>query len=349
VVETFFRSDALQGAFVTQGVIGTAASPREPGTAYVMAHHLFGGVGGMDGTWGYVVGGMGSVTRALAEAATEAGARILTNAPVAEILPGEGVRLESGDVVRARAVLSNADPKRTFLGLLPDGAIDERTRSQIAAIDTRGSVVKVNLALSELPDYAAMPGREAGPQHRGTAEICPSIDYLERAWSDAQGGRVASEPFMEVFCSSSVDDSLAPPGVYVLSCFAQYAPQIAGADWPAMREEAGDAVIRTFARYAPNVPGAILHREVLGPPDLEERFGLTGGNIFHGEILPGAIFGERPLPGWGGGARTPVKGLYLCGAGAHPGGGVMGAPGRNAAMIALADLAAEDAGQRTRR
>ena len=342
VVETFFTTDALQGAFVTQGVIGTAASPREPGTAYVMAHHLFGGVAGLDGTWGYVRGGMGSVTQAIASAATEAGATIRTGAPVAEILPGDGVRLESGQVIRARTVLSNADPKRTFLTLLPPGAIDDETRAAISSIDTRGSVVKVNLALRELPDYVAMPGRAPGPQHRATAEICPSVDYLERAWGQANAGSVADEPFMEVFCSSVVDDSLAPPGVYVLSCFSQYAPQVPAGEWPGLRERAGDAVIRTLAHHAPNVPDAILHREVLGPPDLEERFALTGGNIFHGEILPGAIFGERPIAGWGGGARTGVRGLYLCGAGAHPGGGVMGAPGRNAATAVLADLAAEE-------
>jgi phytoene dehydrogenase-like protein len=349
VVESFFSSDPLRGAFVTQGIIGTATSPREPGTAYVMAHHLFGATDGMDGTWGYVRGGMGSVSAAIADAATEAGATIRTDAPVAEILPGEGVRLETGEVIRARAVLSNADPKRTFLRLLPAGAIDEATRKAVEAIDTRGSVVKVNLAMSELPDYTAMPGRSVGPQHTGTVEICPSIPYLERAWSQAAGGQIAEEPFMEVFCGSAVDDSLAPPGTYVLSCFAQYAPQVDAADWPAVRERAGDAVIATLARYAPNVPTAIVAREVLGPPDLEERFGLTGGNIFHGEVLPGAIFGERPVAGWGGGARTPVAGLYLCGAGAHPGGGVMGAPGRNAAMAVLADLAAEDeaGGRRT--
>jgi phytoene dehydrogenase-like protein len=347
VVETFFSSDAMRGAFVTQGVIGTARSPREPGTAYVMAHHLFGAVGGVDGTWGYVRGGMGSVTQAIARAAQEAGALIRTDAPVAEILPGEGVRLEDGEVIRARAVLSNADPKRTFLRLLPGGAIDVATRRRVEQIDTRGSVVKVNLALSELPDYTAMPGRDRGPQHRGTVEICPSVDYLERAWSQAQAGGVPEAPFMEVFCSSVVDDSLAPPGTHVVSCFSQYAPQVPADEWPALRERAGDAVITTLASYAPNVPGAIVHREVLGPPDLEERFGLTGGNIFHGEIVPGQIFGERPLPGWGGGARTPVAGLYLCGAGAHPGGGVMGAPGRNAAMAVLADLAAEDSSARS--
>ncbi len=342
VVETFFSTDALQGAFVTQGVIGSAASPREPGTAYVMAHHLLGGVGGIDGTWGYVLGGMGSVTASIASAAREAGAEIRTDAPVAEILPGNGVRLENGDVIRARAVLSNADPKRTFLGLLPEGAIDSETRRAVGEIDTRGSVVKVNLALRELPDYLAMPGRTVGPQHTGTVEICPSIDYLESAWSQAAGGEISDEPFMEVFCGSAVDDSLAPPGVHTVTCFAQYAPQVPREDWDGLRERAGDTVVRTLARHAPNVPDAIVVRQVLGPPDLEDLFGLTGGNIFHGEILPGRLFGERPVGGWGGGARTPVAGLYLCGAGAHPGGGVMGAPGRNAAMAVLADRAAQE-------
>lgn len=342
VVEEFFASEALRGAFVTQGVIGTAASPRQPGTAYVMAHHLLGGVGGLDGSWGYARGGMGAVTQALAAAALEAGAEIRTNAPVAEILPGEGVRLEDGGVVRAGCVLSNADPKRTFLGLLPPGVLPEAVRRAVEGIDTRGSVVKVNLALRELPDYRALPGREPGPQHAGTVEICPSVSYLERAFRDAAAGRVAAEPFMEVFCQSAVDDSLAPPGIQVVSCFAQYAPfQIPAGEWEVVREAAGDAVVATLARYAPNVPGAVVAREVLGPPDLEARFGLTGGNIFHGEILPGRLFGERPVPGWGGGSRTPVPGLYLCGAGAHPGGGVMGAPGRNAAMAVLADLRVE--------
>ncbi|HJR19055.1 MAG TPA: NAD(P)/FAD-dependent oxidoreductase [Actinomycetota bacterium] len=342
VVERFFATDVMRGAFVTQGVIGTAASPRHPGTAYVMAHHLLGGVAGIDGTWGYVVGGMGSVTAAIADAAREAGASIRTDAPVEEILPGEGVRLVGGEVVRARVVLSNADPKRTFIGLLPDGALPSSARDAIEAIDTRGSVIKVNLALGELPRYVGLEAEGVGPQHRGTVEICPSVDYLQRSWAQADAGDVSDEPFMEVFCSSSVDDSLAPPGIQVLSCFAQYAPQGDRSRWDEQRDAAGDAVIATLARYAPNVPGAIVAREVLGPPDIEERFGLTGGNIFHGEILPGALFGERPVPGWGGGARTPVPGLYLCGSGAHPGGGVMGAPGRNAATAVLEDLARED-------
>lgn len=342
VVERFFSTDVLRGAFVSQGVIGTASSPRDPGTAYVMAHHLLGGIDGIDGTWGYVVGGMGSVSSVIAEAAREAGATIRTGATVEEILPGEGVRLEGGEVVRARTVLSNADPKRTFLTLLSEGALEAETRAAVEAIDTRGSVVKVNLALRELPRYVGLPGDGVGPEHRGTAEICPSVAYLEKAWTEAAGGDISTEPFMEVFCGTAVDDSLAPPGVHVVSCFAQYAPQSSAGRWESQREAAGDAVIATLARHAPNVGDAIIAREVLGPPDIEERFGMTGGNIFHGEILPGALFGERPVPGWGGGARTPVPGLYVCGSGAHPGGGVMGAPGRNAAMAVLEDLARED-------
>ncbi|MGH2727304.1 MAG: phytoene desaturase family protein, partial [Actinomycetota bacterium] len=275
VVERFFTTDIMRGAFVSQGVIGTASSPRDPGTAYVMAHHMLGEVGGIDGTWGYVAGGMGSVTQALAEAATEAGATIRTEAPVEEILPGEGARLADGEVIRARVVLSNADPKRTFLMLLADGVLPDDVRHAVESIDTRGSVVKVNLALGELPRYAGFASAGVGPQHRGTVEICPSIEYLERAWRQADAGEIADEPFMEVFCGSAVDDSLAPPDVHVVSCFAQYAPQTDRGGWEARREAAGDAVVATLTRYAPNIGGSIIVREVLGPPDIEERFGLT--------------------------------------------------------------------------
>lgn len=340
-VEAFFESDAVRGAYVGQGIIGTAAGPRAPGTAFVMTYHAFGGelVDGA-GTWAYVRGGMGGVTQALAACAREAGVTIRVGEPVTRIVVEDGrargVALADGAVLEADVVLSNADPKRTFLGLVEPDALPDEFRARVSAVPTPGSVVKVNLALDELPDFApcGVPGTSPGPQHAGTIEISPSIDALEAAYTDAAGGRVSREPFMEVFIQSVTDDSLAPPGKHVASCFAQYAPaSLDAATWDGMREEAGDAVIATLARYAPNVPGAILHREVLGPPDLEERFGLTGGNIFHGEIVPGQIFGERLGP------RSPVAGLYLCGSGAHPGGGVSGAPGWNAAGAVLEDVA----------
>jgi len=337
-VETFFDSDEVRGAFVGQGIIGTAAGPRTPGTAFVMTYHAFGGdlVDGA-GTWAYVRGGMGSVTQALAACARDLGVEVRTGSSVEAVLVEDGravgVALAGGEDVRARTVLSNADPKRTYLSLVDPGALPDSFIERVHALPTPGSVVKVNLALDELPDFAScgVPGFEPGPQHAGTIEISPSIDALERAWAEADAGGPSAEPFMEVFIQSVTDDSLAPQGKHVASCFAQYAPDVDADTWEGMRETAGDAVVRTLARYAPNIERAVAHRQVLGPPDLEARFGLTGGNIFHGEILPGQIFGERF------GARSPIPGLYLCGSGAHPGGGVCGAPGWNAARAVLED------------
>lgn len=339
-VEEFFVSEEVQGVFVGQGVIGTFAGPRDPGTAFVATYHAFGGdlVDGA-GTWAYVRGGMGGVTQSLASCARSLGVTIIAGAAVQRIEVGggrtHGVLLDDGTMLQARAVLSNAEAKRTFLSLMDADVLPADFRARVETVDTTGSVVKVNLALSELPDFATsgVPGIEPGPQHAGTIELSPSIDALDRAFADAKAGRVSSEPFMEVFIQSVTDDSLAPPGHHVASCFAQYAPgSVPMAQWDTMREDAGDAVVRTLASYAPNIPGAIIHREVLGPADLEERFGLTGGNIFHGEILPGNVLGGRLGP------RTPIAGLYLCGSGAHPGGGVSGAPGWNAARALLEDL-----------
>ncbi|MGZ4121008.1 MAG: phytoene desaturase family protein [Actinomycetota bacterium] len=334
-VSAFFSSEELRGAFVGQGVIGTFAGPRDPGTAFVMTYHAFGG-DLVDGaaTWAYVRGGMGSVTQALAACARDLGVDIRTSSPVAEVAiegaRATGVVLADGTTLSARAVLSNADPKRTFLGLTPAGALPDEFVARVRALDTTGSVVKVNLALSELPDFTALPG--TGPQHAGTVELSPSIQALDDAFSDARDGRVSARPYMEVYIQSVTDPSLAPDGMHVASCFAQYAPgSVPMKDWDSMREGAGDRVIETLGSYAPNIARAIVHRQVLGPADLEERFGLTGGNIFHGEILPGQIFGERLGP------RTPLAGLYLCGSGAHPGGGICGAPGWNAAKALLAD------------
>lgn len=335
-VETFFASEEIRGAFASQGIIGTFAGVRDPGTAWVMAYHALGGeLVGATGTWAYVHGGMGSVGAALAAAAREAGVRIRTGEAVEEILAdagrAHGVRLSGGGSAEADVVLSNADPVRTFLGLVPPGVLDDEFTARVRAWRTPGSVVKVNLALAELPDFTARPGTAPGPQHRGTVTLAPSLDALQRAYEQAEAGRVSDEPFMEVFIASVVDATLAPEGRHVLSAFAQYAPP-APRDWD--RQAAYDAVVGVLASRAPNLPGAVLAAEVLGPPDLEERFGLTGGNIFHGEILPSQSFGHRFA------YRTPLPGLYLCGSGAPPGGGVMGAAGRNAARVVLADLRA---------
>lgn len=335
-VEHFFSDPAVRGALGSQGVIGTWLGVREPGTAWVMSYHALGGeVYGAAGTWGYVRGGMGALTAALAASAAEAGAEIRCGQPVEEVVVDDdgvgGVRLSNGEVVRGRCVLSGADPKTTFLRLVPAGALDDAFVRRVEAWRSPGCVLKVNLALAELPDFVARPGVEAGPQHRGTIEVAPSLDYLQEAWEEAARTGWSRRPFMEGFVQSAVDPTLVDGDGHVLSLFAQYVSPGAGADWPTVREEATRAVLDTFASYAPNVADCVLGCEALGPPELEERFGLTGGNIFHGELTPDQCFGERFD------YRTPLRGLYLAGSGARPGGCVMGASGRNAARVVLAD------------
>jgi phytoene dehydrogenase-like protein len=320
----------------TQGIIGAQASPREPGTAWVMAYHALGGeLMGATGTWAWVRGGMGALTQALASAAAEAGVEIRTGVAVEEVLVEGGSAVgvtTAGGVERVDLILSNADPKRTFLGLVPDGALPADFRQRVVDWRVDGAVAKVNLVLSELPEFRALPGG-LGDQHRATTEISPSIDYLERAAADAAAGRFSENPFMEVFCASATDPTLAPSDRHVVSAFTQYAPV---GEWSA--DEALRSVLGTLGRYAPNVPDAVLASQVLGPPELEERFGLTGGDIFHGALMPEQSFGAR-FP-----YRTPLPGLYLCGSGASPGGCVMGAAGRNAAATVLGDLGSQQSG-----
>ncbi len=334
LVERFFSAPEVQGAFASQGIVGTWASVRDPGTAWVMAKHSLGGeIYGSSGTWGFAVGGMGSVTGALASAAKEAGAEIRCGVGVEEILVADGgaagVRMADGTIVRATVVASGADPKTTFIELCPSGTLDESFLEGVRSWRTPGCVLKVNLALRELPDFVAAPG--AGPQHRGTVEISPSIDYLEDAYEDACNEEPSAQPWMELFIASAVDPSLVDGEGHVVSAFTQYVPPEA-TDWEQVRDIAVQNVIDTIATYAPNVPDAIIACETLGPPELEERFGLPGGNIFHGEITPDQSFDKRFD------YRTPLAGLYLCGSGARPGGCVMGAPGRNAAQAVLADM-----------
>lgn len=325
-VEAFFDAPEIQGAFATQGLIGTWAGVRDPGTAWVMSYHaLCGEVLGDPGSWAFVEGGMGALADGLAAAATGAGAEIRCGAPVTEVLVergrARGVRLADNSVVEAPVVCSGADPRTTFGDLVPPEALDEDFWQRVASWPVPGSAVKVNLALRELPDFIARPG--PGPQHRGTIEIAPSLDYLEHAFAQVSSGVTSRRPFMEVFVQSAVDDTLVDGDGHVVSVFAQYA----GADWDP--EAARRSVLDTLATYAPNLEDAVVADEVLGPPELEARFGLAGGNIFHGELLPQHCFGERFD------YSTPVDGLFLCGSGARPGGCVMGAAGRNAAKVVL--------------
>lgn len=343
ILDRWFESPELKGTLATDAIIGSFAPPSAPGTGYVLLHHVMGLAGGARGVWGYVQGGMGALSGAMAAAARAAGAEIRCEAPVAQILVeggrASGVRLASGERLAARRVLSNATADLTFRKLLAPAALPPRFREAVARIDYASASLKINLALSELPDFSCLPnaGGEAGPQHRGTIHIGATPEYIERAYDDARRGRCSEHPVIEMTIPTSVDATLAPPGHHIVGLFVQYAPYtLAGSSWQAERERFADRCIAEVTRYAPNFARSILHRQVLAPPDLEARFALTGGNIFQGAMPLHQLFAFRPVPGWGD-YRTPVKGLYLCGAAAHPGGGVMGACGRNAAQAVLQD------------
>ena len=326
VVERHVRDERLRIALHGQGIIGTFAGPREPGTAWIHAMHSLGLIGG----WSYVEGGMGRISFCLADAARDAGAVVATGMPVAAIVPGEGVRLEGGKLVRARAVVSNADPVRTIA--LCDGDVPDAFRSRIDAWRCESPVVKVNCALSRLPTFAAAPDR---PDHvyRAQVEIARGIEETQSAYESSRRGEPAPE-WCELYFQTAYDPTVAPPGADTMSVFAQYAPYtLADGTWEARREEIGDRVLEAIARFAPDVADCVGEREVHGPPDVESRVGLTGGHIFQGECLPDQMWDRRFAP------RTPVAGLYLCGAATHPGGSVIGVNGRNAARAVLADRA----------
>jgi phytoene dehydrogenase-like protein len=294
-------------------------------------------VSGHRGLWGFVQGGMGAVSEAIAASARSSGAEIRCNAPVNRVLVRSGraygVVLENGDELHAAVIASNLDPKLTFQKLLQPGDLDEDFRAAIEHYRVEGTSLKMNLALDGLPDFTALPG--AGPQHGATMHICPSIDYVERAWDDAKYGRPSQNPLIEMTCPTVYDPALAPQGKHIMGIFLQYAPYtLRDASWDELREPYGDRVLDVIGEYAPNIHQIVRERQVLSPLDLERRFGISGGNIFHGEMSLDQMFFLRPVAGWAR-YRTPISGLYLCGSGAHPGGGVMGAPGYNAAREIL--------------
>jgi phytoene dehydrogenase-like protein len=340
LVERFVETPVLQAEMVNDGLIGTFAGPRSRGTGYVLAHHNAGRALGIQGAWGFVRGGMGIVARAAASAARAAGAKIRTSAPVARLMvrDGEacGAVLEDGTEVTGRAVLSNADPRTTFLRLAPPNSFDAAFEARVREWKCVGVSLKVNFALGELPNYTARPGTNAQPHHGATIHVAPDVDYLQSAYEDAARGGVSKRPLIECYMQSPSDPSIAPPGKHLLSVFTQYFPyDRADGPWTqSMRESAADTIVAELAKVAPNLPNAIEARQILAPPDLERRFGLSGGHIFHGELLPGQIFDKRFA------TRTPLRGLYLCGSGAHPGGCVTGVPGLRAARAAIADLQA---------
>jgi phytoene dehydrogenase-like protein len=330
IAETLARyvsNERLVDGLFGQGLIGEWAGPRDPGTASVHLMHGMGEVEGHGGSWGYVEGGMGQVSFAIAEAAQQAGATLAAGVPVARVVPGEGVELESGELVRARSVLSNADPKRV-LGMVPDDALPSDYRARLEAWEVRSPTVKVNAALSRMPTFTAAGSVEP---HRAMVTVTHGLDPAQEAFEAAKRGepRVA---WAELYFQTAYDASVAPPGAHVMSVFAQYAPyELAEGDWDSRRDEIGELALDLIETYAPDLRDCVIETEVLGPPDVEERIGLTGGNIFQGETLPDQMW-DRRLE-----SRTPVEGLYLCGAATHPAGSVIALNGRNAAMAVLED------------
>jgi phytoene dehydrogenase-like protein len=341
-LDQWFETDPLKATMSASGIIGTFLGVRSPGTAYVLLHHYMGEIDGAFRAWGIPRGGTGAISEAIASAARLAGAEVRTEAPVAHINTRAGrvtgVVLESGEGIDASVVLSSLDPHQTFLRLLEPGAVDPSFTDEVKRYTFRGSSGKVNLALDGLPDFGSLPG--SGEHLRGAISISPSIDYMERAYDDAKYGRFSRRPYVDIVIPTLVDPSMAPPGKHVMSCFVQYAPyRLAESDWDSQREAFGDAVIGAIAEVAPNLPGRILHRQVITPLDLEREWGLTEGNIFQGELSLQQLFFNRPVPGWAR-YRTPLRGLWMGGSATHPGGGIMGAPGRLAALELLRSKAA---------
>jgi phytoene dehydrogenase-like protein len=341
VLDRWFESDELKATLATDAIIGAMASPSTPGTGYVLFHHVMGETDGARGVWGYVRGGMGTLSEAIASAARARGAEIRTGARVERIRVEDGrtlgVVLAGGEEIRARRVASSADATVTLLGLVGERHLPADVAAGVRRIDYASASLKINVALDALPDFSALPGRAPGPQHRGTIHVAPSMDHLERAFDDARRGIPSRAPVLECTIPSAVDPSVAPPGRHLMSMFVQYAPyRLAEGSWDEERERFADRCFEALEAYAPGFRRSVIAREVLAPPDLERRFGLTGGNIFQGAMTPSQLLFMRPVPGLSR-YRTPIQGLYLCGAAAHPGGGVMGACGRNAAREILRD------------
>jgi phytoene dehydrogenase-like protein len=340
VAEYFFDSEQMQAVVAASGLIGTFRGPRDVGTGYNKLYHSMGMVTGKRGAWAYVRGAMGAVTQALKRVALKRGVEIRTSAEIAQINISNnratGVTLTSGEVIDAGVVVSNADPKRTYLKLVPEGELPADYQRSIEKIKIESPVMKINLATRELPKYWMLKDEEQRQGSSGGLFVAPSIDYMQRAYEEARNGRPSTHPFMNIHMQSAVDPTVAPDGMHTISIFSQYFPYtLADGTWDERRDEIADNVIAEFATYAPNIPDAILHRQVLAPPDIEARFGLTGGHIFQGEQVPEQALDMRPVPG-SSSYEGPIGGLFLCGSGAWPGGCVMGAPGHNAAHEILA-------------
>ena len=343
-LDRWFDSDPIKGAFGFEGIVGNMVSPYHPGTAYVLLHHAFGQVNGRTAAWGHARGGMGAITQAMARSAEHRGVEIEVSAPVKEIVltdksRAEGVVLADGRVIKARAVAANTNPKLLYLQLLDPAVLPETFRRRMEGWRCRSGTFRMNVALSEMPRFASLDGGDDAAKLNGTIDICPSLAYMERAYDDAKVGGWAREPIISMCLPSTLDDSLAPDGRHVMSLFCQhFNPDLPdGRSWDEVKDEVADLIIDTVDRYAPNLKRSILARQVLSPLDLEREFGLIGGDIFHGALHLDQLFSLRPAAGHAD-YRMPIKGLYLCGSGAHPGGGVSGLPGHNAAREILRDF-----------
>jgi phytoene dehydrogenase-like protein len=340
-LDEWFEDDRVKGAMATQAIIGGWCGPMTPGSAYVLMHHWIGEIDGHFGAWGWVKGGMGGVSAAIARSAESRGAEIRSGVEVARIVTSaggraSGVELADGSVIRSRRVVSGAHPVTTYLDLIGEERLPAEVVRDVHRYRTRSGSVKVNVALSELPTFPSWD--QPGDVHRGLVAVSPSMEYLERAWDDAKYGRTSEHPYVEVvFPTAHEPTGLAPESKHLMLAFTQYGPyELQEGSWEDHREEYGARVIRTLGAFAPNLEAAVEHIEILTPRDIEERFGLLGGNIMQGELTPDQMFSFRPIPGYGD-YRSPIAGMYLCGSGTHPGGGVMGVPGRNAASVILKD------------
>src|SRR6187399_1947194 len=339
-LDQWFETDVLKATMSASGIIGTFLGIRSPGTAYVLLHHYMGEIDGVFRSWGLARGGTGAISNAIAAAARQRGVEIRTNATVASIRVrhsrATGVVLQNGDEIEADIVASSVDPRLTFLQMVDERELPDEFLADVRRYKFRGSSGKVNLALDALPDFSCLPG--AGRHLHGAISISPSMEYMERAYDEAKYGRFSRRPYIDMVIPSLTDPSVAPPGKHVMSCFVQYAPyHLKEGSWDDHREAFGDTVVNTIAEYAPNLRNIVLHRQVVTPLDLEREWGLSEGNIFQGELTLEQLFFLRPAPGWAP-YRTPIRGLYMCGSATHPGGGIMGAPGRNAALQLLKDL-----------
>lgn len=341
-LDEYFETDVIKAYLAISGIIGTALGPMSPGTAYVLLHHYMGDVDGSVGAWGYARGGMGSITKALAASFTESGGTIRTSAGVVKVIVKNGrsvgVVLDNGEEVRASTVVSNADVKRTFLKLVDKNELPDDFVHSVEKFKIRGSSGKLNIALDSLPEFPALP--KGSTCIKGDMHFTDSVERMERAYDDWKAGRWSADPFVDMMIPTTMDPTMTSPGKHFMSCFVQYCPpKVEGRDWTdADRDAFAESVISQIANYSPGFRDRIVHMEVRTPRELEAEVGLTEGNIFQGELTFDQLLFNRPVPGYAQ-YRTPIRGLYMCGSSTHPGGGVMGAPGRNAAKRILSDLA----------